>query len=345
MSERLKQAYPNTLLRDQRKQREWTQAHVAEALSVTELTVRRWEQGKSRPSSYYVQKLCTLFETGPQTLGLVPASKPTSTLTENLSDVEPVPAGEHVVEALNPNTLPVTPAESRKVFQAQVRIPNLRRWQTYIFVVLVVVICLASAIYANKQLSPSQPADTVHPLHLLYEGDWSQNLAGWKVSYAWHWSSKDNGMLATDTTTNSLAIAPYTPPTPNYAIEARIQRIGYSNLGGNAFGLVLRLTTKGGYVSGLGAHELPEHFFIGQLAFSGTDKKPYVPADLARSSSAVNDGWHTYRLEVDKGHLSFSFDGKLMSEADDYTQIDAGQVGIYAIGALIHIESFKVYAL
>ncbi|HEU5227207.1 MAG TPA: helix-turn-helix transcriptional regulator [Ktedonobacteraceae bacterium] len=52
-----------------RKKRGWTQAYVAEQVSVSVDAVRRWESGRlPYPSS--IQKLCRLFAMSPQELGL-----------------------------------------------------------------------------------------------------------------------------------------------------------------------------------------------------------------------------------------------------------------------------------
>jgi len=61
----------NTSLRELRNQRRWTQAEVAEALGVIDLTVRRWELGQVTPSAYHVKKLCDLFGKSPEELGLL----------------------------------------------------------------------------------------------------------------------------------------------------------------------------------------------------------------------------------------------------------------------------------
>jgi transcriptional regulator with XRE-family HTH domain len=65
----------NTSLRELRKHHGWTQAEVAEALGVIDLTVRRWEQGQAMPSAYHVKKLCDLFGKSPEELGLLQLRK------------------------------------------------------------------------------------------------------------------------------------------------------------------------------------------------------------------------------------------------------------------------------
>ncbi|HEY4035979.1 MAG TPA: helix-turn-helix transcriptional regulator [Ktedonobacteraceae bacterium] len=60
------------LLKAARKQQGWSQAQVAEALGITERTVRRWERGLVIPYPYYRQQLCALFSKTAQDLGLPP---------------------------------------------------------------------------------------------------------------------------------------------------------------------------------------------------------------------------------------------------------------------------------
>jgi transcriptional regulator with XRE-family HTH domain len=55
-------ARPNLQLRRQREQRGWSQRYLAQQIGApTPFYVSRWENGVSRPSPYYREKLCTLF--------------------------------------------------------------------------------------------------------------------------------------------------------------------------------------------------------------------------------------------------------------------------------------------
>ncbi len=60
-----------SLLRLEREQRGWSQALLAKLLGTSELSVKRWEQGKVLPSLYFREKLCSLFEKDARALGLV----------------------------------------------------------------------------------------------------------------------------------------------------------------------------------------------------------------------------------------------------------------------------------
>lgn len=66
----MKQA-ARTQLVEARKRRHWTQQEVADHLGTTQHNVSRWERGKTTPGSYFRAKLCDLFCTSAQELGLV----------------------------------------------------------------------------------------------------------------------------------------------------------------------------------------------------------------------------------------------------------------------------------
>lgn len=57
-------------------QRNWRQQEVADHLGVALVTVQRWERGYQEPSAYYRVKLCALFGTSVQELGLLEALQP-----------------------------------------------------------------------------------------------------------------------------------------------------------------------------------------------------------------------------------------------------------------------------
>ncbi|HYX50216.1 MAG TPA: helix-turn-helix domain-containing protein, partial [Ktedonobacteraceae bacterium] len=72
MVKKAAQATPNQLLRQARLERGWTQKDVADRIGAPlNLNVNRWERGTSKPSAYYVQKLCEVFGKTPIELGLL----------------------------------------------------------------------------------------------------------------------------------------------------------------------------------------------------------------------------------------------------------------------------------
>ena len=64
---------PNEQLRRERQRRGWSRQYVAEQVGVADpKTIGRWERGVAFPSSYFLQKLFTLFGMLAQDLGLYP---------------------------------------------------------------------------------------------------------------------------------------------------------------------------------------------------------------------------------------------------------------------------------
>jgi len=62
---------PNEHLRRERQRRGWSREYVAEQIGLADAkTIGRWERGAAFPSSYFLQKLCTLFGMLAQDLGL-----------------------------------------------------------------------------------------------------------------------------------------------------------------------------------------------------------------------------------------------------------------------------------
>lgn len=65
--------FPNERLRQERQRRGWSRQYVAEQIGVADpKTVGRWERGVAFPSSYFLQRLCSLFGMLAQDLGLFP---------------------------------------------------------------------------------------------------------------------------------------------------------------------------------------------------------------------------------------------------------------------------------
>ena len=64
---------PNEQLRNERQRRGWSRQYVAEQIGVADpKTIGRWERGVAFPSSYFLQRLCTLYGMFAQDLGLLP---------------------------------------------------------------------------------------------------------------------------------------------------------------------------------------------------------------------------------------------------------------------------------
>jgi tetratricopeptide (TPR) repeat protein/transcriptional regulator with XRE-family HTH domain len=72
MVKKAAEATPNRLLREARKERNWTQKEVADRIGAPQsFNVSRWEQGTAFPSAHYIQQLCLLFGKSAKDLGLL----------------------------------------------------------------------------------------------------------------------------------------------------------------------------------------------------------------------------------------------------------------------------------
>lgn len=58
-------------LQSERERRGWSRKFVSEQVRVSEYTVGQWERGRHMPYPEYIHRLCELFETDAETLGLV----------------------------------------------------------------------------------------------------------------------------------------------------------------------------------------------------------------------------------------------------------------------------------
>jgi transcriptional regulator with XRE-family HTH domain len=62
-------------LRSARERRGWTRKYIAQEIGVGEYTVGQWERGKHMPYPEHIQKLCELFESNAEALGLASSTE------------------------------------------------------------------------------------------------------------------------------------------------------------------------------------------------------------------------------------------------------------------------------
>jgi transcriptional regulator with XRE-family HTH domain len=71
--EKMIKMLPHEQLRQERQRRGWSRQYVAEQIGVADpKTIGRWERGVAFPSTYFLQRLCSLFGMLAQDLGLFP---------------------------------------------------------------------------------------------------------------------------------------------------------------------------------------------------------------------------------------------------------------------------------
>ena len=372
---------PNRLLTEARLRHGWSQQEVAERIKVTSILLGMWEEGISSPDRHACQMLCTLYEQSAQELGLPTeeelaasessVSRATSTVTQPHATSSPpdkhrdykwpqTSAGAWPFA--NASATVASPVASKpKGFDVPPRPRRKYRWP---IVLTIGIICLgliglmvpvltnqiklpsflaAKASHVSVQTSPTlapTPVPTLVPTPL--PAPWSANFAAWSLPQDWH---LQGGVITTESTSaNTIRLAPFHVSTPDYVVEAQIRRIGYSGTrGGQAYGILVQENAAGGYICGVGIHFTPEHFFLGLMG--PPVASPYViskDVDQWDPPAHLDNGWHTYRVEVNHNTISFFFDGLLLHQTHDNLSSAPGQLGLYVDNAAVAIRNFQV---
>lgn len=372
--------FTNNHLREYRESKRWTQADLANAIDVTELTIRRWERGHVVPSAYHVKRLCTVFQATPEELGIAKIAITSNGEQTKKQLQQTQPANVLVDEPENqPSehaTLPTatmdrqreeTPHEPQgNGFVSRDPVPRhyetghietslavKRRWLKPIFLACIVCFLVASGLLLTFFSIHTQNAQTTKNKHTsptagqatLYRADWSRGFDSWSGFPLWQWSQLQGGMLTTTSTIpNNVLLAPYHLSVSSYEVEAQIQRIAYSGIQGQgqAFGIVVHLTNTAGYICGLGSHFKPEHFFIGQITPPSTNGPYYSITDRQASVAHLDTQWHTYNVIVTATYVSCLIDGKPLFSINAANNAVSDKVGIYIDTTAIAIKSFAV---
>jgi hypothetical protein len=168
-----------------------------------------------------------------------------------------------------------------------------------------------------------EPAPTV-----LYEiTDWSAGTSGWAAAGQWKTAG---GMLVTDGTSDSFAVAPVDlTDYPDYAIECEVQILDPEKT--DVF-LLARMINGTGYKGGFDARR-------SRMVIS------YKNTKLGYSRFVLDSNWHTYRLEVRGNNIKLFFEQAEVARAIDNRAVEPGTVGIYCGNGQISVRSFRVTAL
>ena len=175
--------------------------------------------------------------------------------------------------------------------------------------------------------TPAQTGD------VLYQADWSSGLNGWAGSSDWKTVS---GMLVNDGTSyTSIILAPYKPGNlSDYAIEAQIQLVRFSQQCNRGIGLAVRVDTGGGgYLAGVDA------------ACNSTVDIRTQNQVLVSKNYELDTEVHLYRVEVKANTIKLFMDGTLVLETMDNRFLSGGQVGLYGSQASFNVHSFRVLRL
>jgi Domain of Unknown Function (DUF1080) len=188
--------------------------------------------------------------------------------------------------------------------------------------------------------SPAAPPAEIPTARSVYlTTTWPTDRGGWVGDQSW---KALGGLLVNDGTSNDSShwiVAPVPPSTPDYAVEAEIQVAWTGGTGcDQGFGLVAR----SGYRASVNYHWTNSGGTTAHLSTMNTcsvlGHQNFDPG-AARYSS---DGWHTYRLEVQRNTLRFLIDGNTILSALDNRSLTSGQVGLWSMNTQIDVRRFEV---
>jgi uncharacterized membrane protein/DNA-binding transcriptional regulator YiaG len=186
-------------LKEERMQRGWSQARVAELIGTDPGNVSRWERGRSSPSPYFRERLCQLYAKNAQELGLwieEPAEKREETPCGDPGELK-VWVGEPVsFDTLEERQAKAAPATADRVFAC---LSYALGWLTGVLVLLfhrssrftlfhslqsicffggihlIVVLCTVTAPFTDHNTVLTLLRDVCGPLAVLF------GLIGWCV--------------------------------------------------------------------------------------------------------------------------------------------------------------------
>jgi hypothetical protein len=179
------------------------------------------------------------------------------------------------------------------------------------------------------------------PGQLAYEANWSGGAADWQLTDGW---TAENGVLVADGAVAQPLLAPFQPPTANYAVEADLvlANLDQCNTIAGAFSHVSEQSNIGGtFSAGYVGGACADGWRIDAVQQNSQNRDTLVEGDFA-----LNDQAHVYRLEVQGDQIRLFIDGAFVGEATDDRWPDAGSAGIYLSGPLqVTVNAFRVFTL
>jgi hypothetical protein len=186
----------------------------------------------------------------------------------------------------------------------------------------------AAATIAALQSTAAAPSPT--PAETLFYG--VPETAGfdtWTAASGW---TVNAGQLVSDGSTfQGYVQPPQTVDRDDYAVEAEIKITEEPDCAAN-FGIVVRGSESGFYAGG-----------VEWVCGSGPSARLWaLDRLLAHQDRQTDQEWHTYRLEVDGDHITYSLDGTVVLEATDPSFPSGGQVAIWSNGVKVDVRAFRV---
>jgi hypothetical protein len=213
-----------------------------------------------------------------------------------------------------------------------------------VLVLLVHTFVGANPTAQNNPLTPGSVVPTPTPAgpRLLYQADWSSDLAGWNGTA--DWQTRD-GQLIND---GSNAIHNLAEPTivvpfdlsgiADYAVEAEVQLT--KTVPAPGFGFFVRYDNNGhGYIAGAGSPQGgPPSVF--EVTTADGWRTP-----LQKVNFTPGKNWHTYRIEVKQARIKVFIDGGLALDVEDASYPSGEFVGLWDSNAQLAISEFVIQSL
>ena len=184
----------------------------------------------------------------------------------------------------------------------------------------------------------------------LYNADWSKDMAasGWSGSTVWQVlsgmlvSSNNNNITVSDT---GLITCPFSPPTPNYAVEASIGLIKEGNTSSPGMGIFVRGDGNGnGYWLGYsGSFYYNSNYSASIFAQSSTAQGNLNSLKITQFS--LDDKFHTWRVEAKDDKITVLLDGIPKMQFQDTNYLAGKQIGLFSSEDQVQVQSFKVFSL
>jgi hypothetical protein len=189
--------------------------------------------------------------------------------------------------------------------------------------------------------TPGIPAGT-----LLFQSDWSKGLNSWGNPTGW---TVVQGAVQSDNRSNDTLTIPYTPSSPNYALEVRFQITSVPANGGQFLIKALPVKNRDGYEGSIlnllssAPHSEFDHPQIQIYTFSpnGEDgsfrPSVYLPGTVP----------HTFRLAVQGPEVDLSADGigKCSAISQQTPQLSSGPLQVIVSGVIMRISNVRITAL
>lgn len=205
----------------------------------------------------------------------------------------------------------------------------------------------ASPVEKPAASPTAKPATTVHAGTLLYQADWSRDLAAWQAGPAW---SVTQGNLQLQTADTTSIIIPYKPTVANYALEARVQIVRQLIDHGASFSFFAKpVAGEDGYIAGVSdLRKGPSP------AFSHPQSQIFIDPESSQRENSFRPidyepgtEWHSYRIEVRGAQAIWLIDGHGVGTAasEKTLMLSHGPLGLMGTGIVLQISGLRITAL